>query len=267
MKKILALGMITFLLVACTAQTPPQQAGDQETIKALETTIEDLRERISDLEETLVTSEEALKALTLERDELTENLENTEAELNKIIGEVGSDNAILTTKGAKSIIEDRAVNVLYALRDANFERLSKYVHPTKGVRFTAITHVDMENDLVFSRDEVKDFLTDYTLYTWGAHDGSGDPIVGTPFTYYETYMYKVDYLSAPNVSYNEQIGYGNAIDNSAEVYPGAIRVEYHYPGFDDQYEGMDWTSLRLVFEKHTDGKWYLVGLIHNMWTI
>jgi UDP-N-acetyl-2-amino-2-deoxyglucuronate dehydrogenase len=31
-------------------------------------------------------------------------------------------------------------------------------------------------------------------------------------------------------------------------------------------EGMDWRSLRLVFEKKND-IWYLVGIIHDQWTI
>jgi hypothetical protein len=37
-------------------------------------------------------------------------------------------------------------------------------------------------------------------------------------------------------------------------------------GFDPEYEGMDWRSLRLVFEKKND-IWYLVGIIHDQWTI
>jgi hypothetical protein len=43
-------------------------------------------------------------------------------------------------------------------------------------------------------------------------------------------------------------------------------VEYYFPGFEAQYEGMDWKSLRLVFEQH-QGSWKLVGIIHNEWTI
>jgi hypothetical protein len=29
---------------------------------------------------------------------------------------------------------------------------------------------------------------------------------------------------------------------------------------------MDWQSLRLVFEE-TAGNWYLVGIVHDQWTI
>jgi (p)ppGpp synthase/HD superfamily hydrolase len=43
-------------------------------------------------------------------------------------------------------------------------------------------------------------------------------------------------------------------------------VEYHFSGFDPKYEGMDWRSLRLVFEEK-DNIWHLVGIIHDQWTI
>jgi hypothetical protein len=42
-------------------------------------------------------------------------------------------------------------------------------------------------------------------------------------------------------------------------------VEYYFPGFDPQYGGMDWRSLRLVFSDH-GGTWYLAGIIHDEWT-
>jgi hypothetical protein len=51
-----------------------------------------------------------------------------------------------------------------------------------------------------------------------------------------------------------------------EVYPDATVVEFHFPGFEEKYEGMDWKSLRVVVEK-LDNKWYVVGIIHDQWTI
>jgi hypothetical protein len=61
------------------------------------------------------------------------------------------------------------------------------------------------------------------------------------------------------------LGGGNSIDNSSEFYPEAKIVEYYFSGFDPQYGGMDWRSLRLVFSELND-TWYLVGVIHDEWT-
>ena len=56
------------------------------------------------------------------------------------------------------------------------------------------------------------------------------------------------------------------LENQFEIYDNPIVVEYYFPGFNPEYEGMDWKSLRLVFEKYEDS-WKLVGIIHNQWTI
>ncbi|NLE25228.1 MAG: hypothetical protein GX625_07790, partial [Clostridiaceae bacterium] len=80
------------------------------------------------------------------------------------------------------------------------------------------------------------------------------------------FIYDVDFASAEKIGYNEILGHGNTLENSAEVYKDSMVVEYHFPGLDPQYEGMDWRSLRIVFEKHND-TWYLVGIIHDQWTI
>ena len=65
---------------------------------------------------------------------------------------------------------------------------------------------------------------------------------------------------------NTAIGSGNIIDNVPTEYPDGEFVEFHFTGFDSQYEGMDWRSLRLVFEEHA-GAWHLVGIVHGQWTI
>lgn len=43
-------------------------------------------------------------------------------------------------------------------------------------------------------------------------------------------------------------------------------VEYYLPGENPDYGGLDWQSLRLVFQ-HKEGAWYLVGVIHDEWTV
>jgi hypothetical protein len=84
--------------------------------------------------------------------------------------------------------------------------------------------------------------------------------------YFDEFIYDQDFLAAEEVKANEVIGTGNTINNIAEVYPSAQFVEYHFPGFDPEMAGMDWVSLRLVFE-WKDEQWWLVGIIHDEWTI
>ena len=49
-------------------------------------------------------------------------------------------------------------------------------------------------------------------------------------------------------------------------FSGCRFVDFSIPGLDAANGGMDWCSLRLVFEPG-DTQWLLVGIIHGQWTI
>ena len=169
-------------------------------------------------------------------------------------------------KSSSENISETAKEAVNALRDKDMEKLSELVHPEKGVRFSPYAFVDVKNDLVFAANDVKNLLSDTTIYTWGSYDGTGDPIELTFDEYYKKFIYDADFANAEQVGYNEILGKGNTIENSAEVYKDSVVVEYHFSGIDPKYEGMDWRSLRIVFEKFEDS-WYIVGIIHDQWTI
>jgi hypothetical protein len=162
-------------------------------------------------------------------------------------------------------VEQRGEEILTALKNNDTIMLSKYVHPVKGVRFSPYTNVK-EGDQVFTPEMVKMGPTFSRTFIWGAYDGSGQSI-DLPFgQYFEKFVYDHDYLNAEKKSVNEPIGSGNMINNVSEFYPGATILEYYFSGFDPQYEGMDWASLKLVLEKYND-EWYLIGVVHDGWTI
>jgi len=159
----------------------------------------------------------------------------------------------------------RAGEVVQALKNKDMLSLAGYVHPVDGLRFSPYAYVK-STDLVFPSSQIPGSMSDNTLFTWGIYDGSGLSIDMTFTEYYAQFIYDVDFANAPQVAVNERIGKGNSIDNSLEFYPGAMIVEYHFPGFEAQYQGMDWRSLRLVFMDYNN-TWYLVGIIHDQWTI
>jgi hypothetical protein len=151
-----------------------------------------------------------------------------------------------------------------AIKNQDFATVAQYVYPTNGLRFSPYAYVK-DSDQVIPADKVAGLMEDSTVYNWGLHDGSGQPIDLTFANYYSEFIYDVDFANAPQVALNHRLGMGNSIDNNLEIYPGAMVVEYYFPGFDPQYQGMDWRSLRLVFQQF-DNTWYLVGLIHDQWT-
>ena len=84
--------------------------------------------------------------------------------------------------------------------------------------------------------------------------------------YFKKFIYAADFLNAEKVSINQKNGQGNSINNIVEIYKPCDFVESHFAGFDKSLGGMDWQSLRLVFKKYND-KYYLVGVVHDQWTI
>lgn len=184
-----------------------------------------------------------------------------------VIGLSGcTENIPQDTHSSEKLLEITSKQALSALKNKNMMYLSKLVHPKKGVRFTPYGHIDIDNDVVLSANEIKNILADSKLFTWGRYDGTGEPIEKPFMEYFDEFVYDRDFMNAEEVAKNEYIGTGNTINNLETVYPDAEFYEYHFSGFNPEYAGMDWVSLRLVFEEY-EGKWYLVGIVHDEWTI
>ena len=165
----------------------------------------------------------------------------------------------------EDIVMSRANEVIRVLGERDTETLSTLIHPAEGVRFSPYTFV-RESDLVFIPDQIGGLLTDPTQYVWGIYDGSGLPIELTFVEYYDRFVYDQDFTNAEQIGYDQTLGTGNTINNCSQFYPQAVVVEYHFSGFDPNLAGMDWRSLRLVL-KEEGGVWYLVGIVHDEWTI
>jgi hypothetical protein len=157
----------------------------------------------------------------------------------------------------------RADSAIQLIKKNDWKALAALVHPTTGLKFSPYASVE-EGALVFSPDKVKLLGTDKKTYEWGAWDGSGEPMNLTFAEYYARFVYDKDYANKPEIGINKIIRSGNTADGIAEAFgKDAAFVEYHKAA--SQKDGMDWGSLRLVF-KMLDGKWYLVGIVHDGWT-
>ncbi|MBD3156253.1 hypothetical protein GF369_00335 [Candidatus Peregrinibacteria bacterium] len=163
-------------------------------------------------------------------------------------------------------LQTRAVQTLGALKNKNMGYLSTLAHPKKGIRFSPYATIDPENDVVLTVEEIKNIRADSRSFVWGRYDGTGEQIKMPFMEYMDEFVYDRDFLNAEETAKNEFIGSGNSINNLETVYPDAQFFEYHFSGFNPEYGGMDWVSLRLVFEEYK-GKWYVVGIVHDQWTI
>ncbi|WNR44974.1 RAD23 family protein [Paenibacillus roseipurpureus] len=173
-----------------------------------------------------------------------------------------------TPAEAKKLIEARAQEVVAALKEKNITKLASLVHPQKGVQFSPYSYLRPATDVQVQGSNLAALWASTSLTHWGTYDGSGNPIDLTFPNYWAKFVYNANFASAPQISYNTIIGKGNMTNNVFSIYPTStyITVEYHFPGFDPQYQGMDWTSLRLVFA-YSGSQWYLVAIVHDQHTI
>jgi hypothetical protein len=152
-----------------------------------------------------------------------------------------------------------------ALKEMDYGALIDLIDPQLCLRFSPYQYLN-ETDQVICPGELDSLEGSDAIRIWGNYDGSGEPIRLTFQEYHERFVYDEDYYQPQVVGFNQEVSQGNSLNNIADIYPDGIMVEYYFPGFDPQYGGMDWRSLRLVFV-NLDGQWYLAALVHGEWTI
>lgn len=162
-------------------------------------------------------------------------------------------------------IKATAGQVLTFLKQNNYAELIKYFS-ADGVRFVPYGFIDTASSKKLTPDDFLESINKKWTLTWGSYDGTGDPIKLTVPEYLKKFVYNADYLAAEAVGYDQIIKQGNSLNNLKKIYPNHHFIEYHFSGFDQKLDGMDWTSLRLVFEK-VDGQYFLVAVIHDQWTV
>ncbi|MBO9600775.1 MAG: hypothetical protein J7559_23505 [Cohnella sp.] len=158
-----------------------------------------------------------------------------------------------------------AQDVIEYLRERDLDALAPLIDSKLGLRFSPYPYMNTESDQVFQADALPDFKDSKKL-KWGMEDGSGEPIELSFRDYYEKFVYNKDFSAAPSIGVNTLVSKGATTFNVADVYPNASFVEYHFPGFDTEMEGMDWQSLILVFIP-AEGDWKLAAIVHGQWTI
>ncbi len=164
-------------------------------------------------------------------------------------------------------LEKSAKQVLLHLKNNDFQALSKWIHPEKGVIFVPYGYIDTAHHKHFSPETWKALIRDTTqVLQWGRFDGSGDPISLTWNDYHQRFVYDVDFLNAPDFTLNQLASKSSSPNNIDSIFPGSRFTESHFPGVDPQYGGIDWKALRLVFISENN-KFYLVAVVHDQWTI
>ena len=174
--------------------------------------------------------------------------------IDKPVAEDQSDSTLIKLSG----------KILLHLKNEDFVALSQYFHPGIKVRFSPYSYVNKKSDVEISKENFVNELKN--TRSWGIYDGSGKPIIMDSYSYFKKFVYDTDFIGTKEISVNKSIAKGNSINNMNDVYKNCSYVEYYFSGKDPELQGIDWKALRLVF-KWINGKYFLIAIIHDQWTI
>lgn len=177
----------------------------------------------------------------------------------------GNPSVPIVSDMSQQTLKQQALRIQRALANNDFSRITDDIHPTRGVRFSMYAYVRTDTDKVFSREQYAQYLQQSKIrFTWGEKDGTGEALVVPLPEYLDTWVAGEKYNNA-SISVNEFKHNGSMINNLKEIYPNSEFVEFYHKG-SEQYSGMDWRILRLVFDEY-QGKRYLVAIVNEQWTV
>ena len=170
---------------------------------------------------------------------------------------------------AKDLVSEPAALALNALKHRDYARLSRFVHPTRGVQFvlSSLPRGAYSSDLdpQFTSESLAETArTDATvpIYTNYKYETNETETRSLRFLELHQRMYDADFIaSVDNAHFNEFTRGRQNKDRLYAAYPGTIFVEY----VDSNAE--NWKALRLVFAPvngtGAGEDWRLVAVIHD----
>lgn len=191
--------------------------------------------------------------------------DTNETNVNKDLSRL-NNNDILTDTAYEKELLDLSINILKTIKERNYTALADYIYPVSGIRFSLYAYVDTVNDQILSQKNLIALGKNQAKINWAPDEESGKPVLLTIDSFFRRFVYDVDFINSEKRAVNKFIGFGNSLNNLKEIYPGCDFTEFYFSGFDPKYDGMDWRTLRLVFKKN-QGKPFLVGIVHDEWTI
>ena len=170
---------------------------------------------------------------------------------------------ILGTRDAG--LEAATETVIEALQGKDYGRLSAMVHPSRGLLVSPDAFIGGD-EVVLAATDVAGAFSDTELHVWGYTDGEGAPISLTIAQQLAAIAGSRALTSVQRIGYDRTVQTGNSIDNLADKFPGTRMVEYNYAG-SQTYSGIDWASVRFVFDTAGGGDPRLLAIVQDNWTI
>jgi len=167
------------------------------------------------------------------------------------------------TKADSLLLLKISSEILRAIKKREYAKLVTFFHPKHGVRFSPYASINTKSDRLLSSSSFIKFAKQNKHINW--HSSFEGTEFLTVDQYLKKHVYDADFITAPVKSTNKFHSHGTDLNNISEIYTKCDVVEFYFPGFKKEYEGMDFKGLRLVF-KWYNKRPYLIAIVHDEWT-
>ncbi|WP_047983223.1 GerMN domain-containing protein [Ornithinibacillus californiensis] len=162
----------------------------------------------------------------------------------------------------KELLLERSDILFNHLMAKEWGQLANNIHSERGLVYSPFSNVGDEDDLHFTKEEVRAFHENVNLYSW-SWDQSGAEFMATPNDFVENLLKTSgDYVYEYNeIMYNDS-EMGTMINTIHDVYPNAIYVEYLDESDPNSMDWYKYQALRFVYEE-IDEEWYLIAIVRG----
>lgn len=188
---------------------------------------------------------------------------NNETSENETIDESVAENNESTDEDNEQLeIEPLSDKIITALDEKDMETVARYVSPEKGLLLSPYVYV-IEEAVVFDKSDVRSMLEVDEKYKWGNYDGKGTPIELTSSEYFDEFLDMTTFINEDEILIDDLQARGNTKNNIEETFPDPRVIEYYNEGT-EEFTGIDWSSLLLVYDEDDSGELYLVAIVRDM---
>jgi len=128
-------------------------------------------------------------------------------------------------KAIEGDIANLANLVIKSLKFKNFNLLSEYVHPTKGIRFSPYSYI-LSSDMILKQSDIKKINNNHKKFDWGMKSSNMEQINLTFDNYFDRYVYNFDFANANQIIFQNITDSLDRVDNIKSFYANSYIMEY-----------------------------------------
>ncbi len=186
----------------------------------------------------------------------------TGCETHRIVEEFFQTQKEIKRLGKESQKVFEVLSILRNFDDVGTDGLLNSMHPNKGIVMTWNVGFGGKEDLTFTHNDIRDCIDNRsTKIHWGYTSGKGDEVRMSLYAYIQKLTKPLNYFKISKVKRLKNL-------KGFHCHTGSQCKGYEVFWIDEssKTKEYDWQGLVVILEKY-QGKWYVLGLLRDRWTI